>query len=209
MSHNRSGLFITLEGGEGAGKSTAAQGLADLFRAEGREVIATREPGGTKGAEAIRALLLATDTPLAPMAQTMLHFAARADHVEALIRPALARGAIVICDRYYDSTMAYQSYGQGVDIGAIASLIRLINLHPDITFFLDVPADVAQTRLAARGAASDRYERQGADFMARVAHGFRAIATAEPGRCMIIDATAQPQDLVAQMRRGIAARTGR
>ena len=124
----RLGLFITLEGGEGAGKSTAAAGLAAMLRAEGLEVILTREPGGTPGAEAIRALLLG-ETPLEPLAQTMLHFAARADHVERVLRPALARGVIVICDRYTDSTMAYQAYGQGGDITAIATLINVINLR--------------------------------------------------------------------------------
>ncbi|MDD2704062.1 MAG: dTMP kinase [Acidocella sp.] len=205
----RAGLFITLEGGEGAGKSTAAAGLAAKLRAEGHEVVATREPGGTKGAEAIRALLLTTDTPLHPLAQTMLHFAARADHVESVLRPALARGAIVICDRYYDSTMAYQAYGQGVDIGAVASLIRLVNLRPDITFFLELPESLAQTRLAARGQVADRYERMDRDFMLRVAQGFRAIAASEPGRGVMVDATMAPEALVNFLRRSISERTGR
>jgi len=205
----RAGLFITLEGGEGAGKSTAAAGLAAMLRAEGLEVVATREPGGTKGAEAIRALLLSTDTPLHPMAQTMLHFAARADHVETVLRPALARGAVVICDRYYDSTMAYQAYGQGVDHAAVASLIRLINLRPDLTFFLELPAALVKTRLAARGQDADRYERMDADFMARVAQGFRAIAAAEPRRAAMVDATLAPEALVAALRQAIRERTGR
>ncbi len=115
----------------------------------------TREPGGTQGAEAIRALLLNTETPLHPLAQTMLHFAARADHVETVLRPALARGAIVICDRYYDSTMAYQAYGQGVAVGAVASLIRArsacTRMSPSCC---DVPEDVAKARLAARAGAT-------------------------------------------------------
>jgi dTMP kinase len=197
---SRNGLFITLEGGEGAGKSTAASGLAELLRAEGNEVVLTREPGGTPGAEVIRALLLNPELPLDPLAQTMLHFAARADHAATLLRPALARGAVVICDRFYDSTMAYQSYGQNVDVSAVASLIRLIGLHPDITFMLELPAAVADQRRAARAGAADRYERMGADIMARIAHGFRAIAAAEPDRCVVVDA-AQPREAVVQRLR--------
>jgi dTMP kinase len=208
MNH-RAGLFITLEGGEGVGKSTAAAGLAAKLQAEGCEVVATREPGGTKGAEAIRALLLKTDTPLLPLAQTMLHFAARADHVETVLRPALARGAIVICDRYHDSTMAYQAYGQGVDIGAVASLVRIINLTPDITFILELPEFMAKSRLTARGQDTDRYERMGSDFTSRVAQGFRAIAAAEPGRSVLVDATMTPDAIVDFIRRSIAERTGR
>ena len=204
----RAGLFVTLEGGEGAGKSTAAQGLADLFRAEGAEVILTREPGGTPGAEAIRTLLLG-DTPLHPLAQTMLHFAARADHVQNVLRPALARGAVIICDRYYDSTMAYQSYGQNVPIEAVAALIRLIDLHPDITFLLDLPADQANARLTARAGGSDRYEAMGPEFFARVAAGFQAIAAATPGRVAVIDAAQPPEAVVAAMRAAIRTRAGR
>ncbi|MGO9818988.1 MAG: dTMP kinase [Acidocella sp.] len=203
------GLFITLEGGEGAGKSTAAAGLAALLRAEGHEVLATREPGGTKGAEAIRALLLNTETPLHPLAQTMLHFAARADHVETVLRPALERGAIVVCDRFYDSTMAYQAYGQGVAVSAVESLIQLIGLRPDVSFFLRVPEDVAKARLAARAGATDRYESMGADFTARLMHGFAEIAAQEPERCAWVDSSAAPGAVVSELRRLIAERTGR
>lgn len=204
----RNGLFITLEGGEGAGKSTAARLLAEIFGAEGAEVVLTREPGGTAGAEAIRALLLG-GVPLDPLAQTLLHFAARADHVENVIRPALARGAVVICDRYFDSTMAYQVYGQGVPAEAVASMIRVVGLFPDLTFLLEVPPEVAQERLAARNAGSDRYEGMGEEFMARVAHGFHAIAAAEPGRVALIDATWAPEPLAVELRRLVTARTGR
>lgn len=205
----RPGVFITLEGGEGVGKSTAASRLAGMMRAEGHEVVATREPGGTPGAEAIRALLLSTDTHLDALAQTMLHFAARADHVEAVIRPALARNAVVICDRFYDSTMAYQAYGMGVDKSTVSSLIRLVNLTPDITFILEVPASVSKTRLSARGSASDRYEQMGADIMARITVGFRDIAAAEPNRCVLVDATQPAEAVAGNMRRIIRERTGR
>lgn len=205
----RSGLFITLEGGEGAGKSTAARNLAALFAAEGAEVVLTREPGGTPGAEALRALLLAEDLPLDPLAQTLLHFAARADHVAKVIRPALARGAVVVCDRYFDSTMAYQCFGQGVPTESVAAMIHAINLYPDVTFLLRVPPTVARARLAARNAGSDRYEAMGHDFMARVAHGFEAIAAAEPGRCAVVDATPDPDTLAAGLRALVRLRTGR
>ncbi len=203
----RRGLFITLEGGEGAGKSTAAAGLAELFRAEGAEIILTREPGGTPGAEAIRALLLG-DIPLDALSQTMLHFAARADHAANVLRPALARGAVVICDRYYDSTMAYQSYGQGVAIEAVASLIRLVDLHPDITLLLDLPPEVAESRIRHRAGGSDRYEAMGKEFFARVAAGFHSIAAANPGRFAVFDADQPPAAVVTAMRGAIRAKTG-
>jgi len=123
------------------------------------------------------------------MADALLHFAARADHVERVIKPALARGAVVICDRFYDSTMAYQGYGMGLDVAAIAALVRLVGLIPDVTFMLEVPEIVAKQRLAGRGGAVDRYEMMGSETMARIAHGFRAIATAEPERCVVVDAS--------------------
>ena len=207
--NERPGIFITLEGGEGAGKSTSAARLAEVMRNEGHEVVLTREPGGTPGAEAIRGLLLSTEIGLDALAQTLLHFAARADHVEAVIRPALARGAVVICDRFYDSTMAYQAYGMGVDVAVVASLVRMINLRPDVTFMLEVPEFVSKTRLAARGAASDRYEEMGRDVMARIAHGFRAIAASEPGRCALIDGTQPVKAVADEMRKVIRERTKR
>jgi dTMP kinase len=192
-------MFITLEGGEGAGKSTAARGLAEALRARGRDVVLTREPGGTPGAESIRALLLDKTTNLVPLADILLHFAARADHVERVIKPALARGAVVICDRFYDSTMAYQAYGLMSDADAVRVLIGLIGLKPDITFMLQVPEDIAKLRLAGRGLAVDRYDAMGADFMRRVADGFKAIAAAEPERCRVIDASGPPDGILAQM----------
>jgi dTMP kinase len=207
--NQRAGLFITLEGGEGAGKSTAAARLAETLRAEGLTVLATREPGGTPGAEAMRALLLSTTITLDPLAQTMLHFAARADLVETVIRPALARGEVVICDRFYDSTMAYQAYGLDVDVSAVASMIRLINLRPDITFMMEVSENTANKRRKTRGGATDRYEQMGTEFMARVAHGFRAIVASEPGRCALIDAEKPIEAVVATMRQVIRDRTGR
>ena len=205
----RHGVFVTLEGGEGVGKSTAAQRLTALLREAGGEVVATREPGGTPGAEAIRALLLNSDTELTAMAQTLLHFAARADHVARVIRPALARGAVVICDRYADSTMAYQAYGMGVEIAAVEALIGLTGLTPDITFILEVPEFVSKSRLKSRGETGDRYERMDAEVMARITQGFRAIAAAEPARCVVLDGTEPVEVVVGRMREVIRERTGR
>jgi dTMP kinase len=184
-----SGVFISFEGGEGAGKSTQAKRLAETLRQAGHEVVLTREPGGTPGAEAIRALLLDPNTLLTPLADTLLHFAARADHVANIIAPALARGAIVICDRFFDSTLAYQGYGMGVDLADIRNLIALINLKPDLTFILELPDSIAKTRLTQRGGNADRYERMDPAIMARIAQGFREIAAAEPQRCLHIDAS--------------------
>jgi dTMP kinase len=193
------GFFITLEGGEGAGKSTQARRLAEALRAAGREVVLSREPGGTPGAEAIRSLLLDPAMALTPLADTLLHFAARADHAERLVKPALARGAVVICDRFYDSTAAYQGYGMGGDLNAIAALIRLIGLIPDLTFVLEVTELVAKERLAGRGGAADRYELMGGETMARIAAGFRAIAAAAPQRCVLIDASADADTVFARL----------
>jgi dTMP kinase len=200
------GFFITFEGGEGAGKSTQAKRLAASLAAAGYETLVTREPGGTTGAEAIRALLLNPATELAPLADTLLHFAARADHVARVIRPAIMRGAVVICDRFYDSTMAYQGYGMGVDVAAIASLVRLIGLIPDVSLFLELPEFEAKQRLLARGLAADRYDLMGPDMRARIAHGFVAIAAAEPERCVVIDAAPGPDQVAAAILQTVTSR---
>ena len=150
-------------------------------------MLATREPGGSPGAEILRGLLLSGDHDWSTEAETLLHFAARAEHVARTIRPALAAGTIVVCDRFYDSTMAYQGYGQGADRARIAALTEILGIVPDLTFVLDVSEPVAAMRMAIRGRAEDRYDRLGAGFHARVAAGFRAIAAAEP-RCHLVDA---------------------
>jgi dTMP kinase len=183
------GRFITLEGGEGAGKTTQAGLLVDALAARGIPVLRTREPGGAPGAELLRGILLGGTIDWAPRAETLLHFAARAEHIAKTIQPALAAGTWVVCDRFYDSTMAYQGYGQGADREFIAGLIRLLGVVPDVTIVLDVTEDVAARRLRQRGGASDRYEALGAAFHARVRAGFRAIAAGEPGRCVVIDAS--------------------
>jgi dTMP kinase len=200
------GIFITLEGGEGAGKSTQARILADHLTAQGLPVLRTREPGGTPGAEVLRNLLLGGQLAWSLPAETLLHFAARAEHVERTIRPALEAGMWVVCDRFCDSTMAYQGYGQGADRAAIATLTNLIGLRPDLTLVLDVSVPTSLARLAGRGADSDRYESLGPDFFERIRTGFRAIAAAEPERCVLIDAEAGEQDVAAAIRAAVGSR---
>ncbi|MSP30377.1 MAG: dTMP kinase, partial [Acetobacteraceae bacterium] len=153
------GHFLTLEGGEGAGKSTQARLLARALCALGLPVLHTREPGGAPGSERLRALLLAGETDWSAEAETFLHFAARAEHIARTIRPALAAGFWVICDRFTDSTLAYQGYGLGADRSLITRLGNLIGLSPDLTFILDISEDTAKYRLSSRGQDADRYER--------------------------------------------------
>ena len=185
MQHSR---FITFEGGEGAGKSTQARLLAEALTDLGLPVLRTREPGGAPGAEELRTLLLSGRFPWSAPAETLLHFAARAEHVEQTIRPTLAAGIWVVCDRFADSTMAYQGYGQGADRAMIETLTGLIGLPPDVTIVLDVSDTVALARLRTRGGAADRYEQLDAAFHARVNEGFREIARAEPRRCALVPA---------------------
>jgi dTMP kinase len=184
-----SGYFITLEGGEGVGKSTQATLLADALLERGLPVQRTREPGGSPGAELLRGILLSGSVDWAAPAETLLHFAARAEHVRKTIMPALAGGAWVICDRFYDSTMAYQGYGQSADRAFIAELIRWLECRPHLTLVLDVPEAIATERRRQRGGDADRYERLDAVFHARVRQGFREIAAAEPERCVLLDAS--------------------
>jgi len=181
------GRLITLEGGEGAGKSTQARMLADALSGLGLPVLRTREPGGAPGAEFLRELLLSGRIDWSPEAETMLHVAARMEHVAKTIRPAIDAGTWVVCDRFHDSTMAYQGYGLGVDRAMIEALGAVIGMTPDLTIVLDVPRAVALTRLRRRGAANDRYERLNDAFHHRVTEGFRAIA-AQP-RCLLVDAS--------------------
>ena len=191
--------FITLEGGEGAGKTTQAALLAESLAAQGIPVLRTREPGGAPGSELLRTILLDGSIDWSPRAETLLHFAARAEHVAKTIGPALAAGTWVVCDRFYDSTMAYQGYGHGADRGFISELVRLLGLAPDLTLVLDVTEPVAEARLRARGSATDRYESQDRAFHERVRDGFRLIAAAEPTRCAVIDATRDPEPVAADI----------
>ena len=195
MSTREAGLFITLEGGEGAGKSTQARLLAEALADAGHAALCTREPGGAPGAEALRAMLLGGAHRWSPAAEAYLHFAARAEHLARTILPALDAGTIIVCDRFADSTLAYQGYGQGADRELIRQLTRLLPRQPDLTFMLRVSPAEAAARLAARGQTLDRYEAMDAGFHARVAQGFADIAADEPGRCRVISADGPPRDV--------------
>jgi dTMP kinase len=185
------GRFITFEGGEGAGKSTQLKRLAARLEAQGREVVATREPGGSPGAESIRALVLngAADR-WSPVTETLLMYAARRDHIERVIRPALQRGAWVVCDRFADSTRAYQGAAGGTDPGLIAALETYIleDVRPDLTLIFDFPPAAGLARAMARPDAEARFESKGMAFHERLRDGFLAIAKAEPERCALIAA---------------------
>ena len=201
------GRFITLEGGEGAGKSTQARALAAALEARGLHVLVTREPGGSDGAEAIRDLLMQGDIGRwSPHAETLLFAAARADHVEKRIRPAIGAGHWVICDRYVDSTRAYQG-AQGIDDAAILALhgFGSRGLMPDRTFLLELPPEEGAARAAGRGAAAnDRFETRGTGFHAAVAEDFARIAAAEPDRVRRIDAAAAPEQITAALIEALA-----
>jgi dTMP kinase len=185
------GKFITVEGGEGVGKSTNIEFLCNLIRARSLTVIDTREPGGTPTAEKIRALLLAHgDEPLPDIAELLLFFAARSLHVENLIVPAIEAGRWVVCDRFTDTTRAYQGCGRGLDRDRIETLARWVHprLSPDLTILLDAPAEIGRDRFERRGEA-DRLEAEQSAFHARVRDGYLALAEAEPERFAVIDAS--------------------
>ena len=185
-----SGKFITFEGGEGAGKSTQIKRLAAAIEKTGLTVTVTREPGGSRGAETIRAMLLDPDAEWDPPTEALLHFAARADHYTTKIAPALKEGAWVLCDRFADSTRAYQGYGLGLDMGAIETLyeIALDDFVPDLTIILDIPVETGVERMIERGADPDRYEKMDTAFHERLRQGFLQIAKQDPDRCAVIDA---------------------
>lgn len=188
-----SGLFITLEGPEGAGKSTNRDYLAERLRGEGLEVVLSREPGGTPLAEQIRELLLAPAAePMASDTELLLVFAARAQHLAEVISPALQRGAVVLCDRFTDATYAYQGGGRGVAVERIEQLERFVqgDLRPDLTLIFDLPVDVGLRRAAARGRL-DRFEQEGMAFFEGVRNAYLARARNVPQRYRVLDA-AQP-----------------
>lgn len=190
--------LITLEGGEGAGKSTVLSALAQALRGHGGEVVTTREPGGTPLAERIRVLLLHPDIADVPTADTelLLMFASRAQHVASVVRPALARGAWVLSDRFTDASHAYQGGGRGVDGATIAMLeSRFVGLQPGLTLLLDVPVAVGRARAQGR-AAPDRIEAEADGFFERVRGAYRDLATTQPQRFRVIDAS-QPAERVA------------
>jgi dTMP kinase len=195
------GRFVTLEGGEGAGKSTQLRLLDQRMASAGVETISTREPGGSPGAEAIRDLLLGPQSRrFDPLAEALLFGAARADHLATVIRPALEAGSWVLCDRFADSTRAYQGAAGGLPAGMIAMLERLVvaETAPDLTVILDLDPAIGLARAAARrgAGAADRFEGEAASFHRKLRDAFLAIAAAEPMRCAVIDAT-QPVEVIA------------
>lgn len=208
--------FVTLEGGEGAGKSTQIRLLADTLTQAGIPVVTTREPGGSPGADAIRRLLVEGEPGRWDgETEALLHFAARRDHLVRTVWPALADGTWVLCDRFADSTLAYQGYGHGLDRSVIETLYRLAvgDFRPDLTLILDLPVEAGLARAAARhGAASgtveDRYERMDRAFHERLRAGFLEIATQEPERCAVVDAARDADTVAADIRAIVADRLG-
>ncbi|MDR2215070.1 MAG: dTMP kinase [Nevskiaceae bacterium] len=202
------GRFITLEGIEGAGKSSLQARLADALSERGRRVCVTREPGGTPLAEDIRALVLKRrEEPMPPVAEVLLMFAARNAHVENRIRPALARGEWVLCDRFTDATRAYQGGGRGLDSLMIEQLATLTHprLQPDLTLLLDLPPQTGLSRARGRQEAGDRFEDETLSFFSRVRERYLALAAAEPDRIHIIDATQDAQSVLAQALAAVEA----
>ncbi|MEO8161800.1 MAG: dTMP kinase [Arenimonas sp.] len=196
------GLLVSIEGGEGAGKSTVLAAVQEMLRGRGFEVLATREPGGTPVGEALRALLLDPSTSLVPEAELLLMFAARTQLVRELLGPALARGVAVVSDRFTDASYAYQGGGRGIDSGTIAALERwAVGLKPDLTLLLDVGIDVGLARARARGGDPDRIESERADFFERVRATYLARAQAEPARFRVVDAAQPAATVVAQVQR--------
>jgi dTMP kinase len=200
------GRLITIEGGEGAGKSTVIEAVRALLLERGREVVPTREPGGTPVGEAIRAVLLDPAASLLPETELLLMFAARAQLVRATILPALARGAVVVSDRFTDASFAYQGGGRGIDSGRIAELERWVaGIKPDLTLLLDLGVDQGLARARGRGGEPDRIEREDAGFFERVRAVYLARAAAEPERWRVIDASRPVVEVVMQVRAALDA----
>ena len=202
-----SGRFITFEGGEGSGKSTQARLLAESLRARGIDPVLTREPGGSPFAEQVRSLILDPSTaPHSPLSEALLFYAARADHIEKVIRPALVSGRWVISDRFSDSTRVYQVEAGGLplDVFKAFELIVVKLTYPDLTFILDIPAEVGLGRATTRRLAQalsgkDAYEKRELDYHMRLRDGFLDIAKAEPHRCHVLDGTAPEAEIAAQV----------
>lgn len=218
------GVLITLEGGDGAGKSTQAAALAALLRREGHSVCVTEEPGGTELGRAVKGIFeaqaAASGARVSPLAELFLFAAARAQHVAQVIRPALDRGEAVLCDRFTDSTLAYQGYGRGLDLHLVRATARAASggLDPDLTLLFDIPAETGLARAdtpassVAGGKTKDAIGQEPLDFHRRVRDGFLALAKAEPGRIVVIEASAPAEQVTerawAAVRRLLKATTG-
>lgn len=203
------GFFITFEGGEGTGKSTQAARLVDRLRATGREVVATREPGGTPGAEAIRDLLVrgAADR-WSPVSETLLMNAARRDHIERVIAPALEQGAVVVCDRFANSTRAYQGAAGGAPSGLVEALETAVlgETQPDLTLIFDLAPQAGLARAAGRAGGETRFEAKGAAFHEALRAAFVAIARAAPQRCVVIDAAPDAESVTQAVWAAVSQR---
>lgn len=205
------GLFITFEGPEGSGKSTQVRLLVEWLRSRGVDVLATREPGGTPVGDRIREILLqASEIPLVPEAEALLFSASRAQLVHTVIRPHLARGGVVVCDRFADSTYAYQGYGRGLDLDALRLITQFATggLVPDITFLLDIPVAEGLARKRHNAAEWNRMEQELQAYHERVRAGYLALAAAEPDRWHVLDARRDVEELQAEIRRVVAKAMG-
>lgn len=203
------GKFITFEGGEGAGKSTQVKHLADALRETGIDVETTREPGGAPGAEDIRNLLVNGDVNRwTPLSEALLNYAARAEHLDKTVYPALEQGKWVISDRFADSTMAYQGFGHGVPREALNKLYEAVlgDFQPDLTIVFDLDLETGLGRAEARGEDEDRYERMGRGFHERLRQGFLDIAKSEPKRCAVIDASQTIEQMAVAIRAVVGER---
>jgi dTMP kinase len=202
MASPRQGLFITLEGGEGSGKSSQAQALKALLEAKGYAVTATHEPAGCPLGQRVRELLADPSLELDPRSELFLFAAARAQNVAEVIRPALERGEVVVCDRFADSTVAYQGYGRGLSLGDVRQANRIASqgLVPDLTVLLDVPVEVGLARKRGEDA-PDRIGQEGAEFHERVRQGYLALAAEEPGRFLMVDGTLPPAEITERIWR--------
>jgi dTMP kinase len=201
------GLFLTLEGGDGSGKSTQATLLERWLAERGRTVVRTREPGGTPVGVEIREIVLHHRGDIAPRAEALLYAADRAHHVATVVRPAIARGDVVVQDRYLDSSVAYQGAGRVLDANEVRGLSEWATegLMPDLTVLLDLPWEVARRRLDGARTRYDRLEAEAGEFHARVREAYLALAEAEPARFAVVDATLPVEEIAGQVRRRVEA----
>jgi dTMP kinase len=203
------GLFVTLEGGEGAGKSTLARSLKERLEAAGRDVVLTREPGGTPGAEQIRELLVRGEADRwSAMTEALLFYAARVDHVEKVIQPGVQDGRVVISDRFADSTMAYQGAAGGLSLDRLQALHALVlgDFKPDITLLIDIPPETGLSRTKGRDGSEARFESKALAFHTRLREAFHALAKAEPDRFVALDGAQTPDDILEQALAAIGER---
>ncbi|WP_434316643.1 dTMP kinase [Leifsonia sp. P73] len=208
MSESRGGLFITLEGGDGVGKSTQAALLEEWLRERGRTVVRTREPGGTAAGVEIREIVLHHRGDIAPRAEALLYAADRAHHIATVVRPALERGEVVVQDRYIDSSVAYQGAGRVLDAGQVRdlSLWAAEGLLPDLTILLDLDETAARARLDTSRTSYDRLEAERSEFHARVRAAYLGLAEAEPERFLVVDAALPVEEIAADIRRRLEDR---